>query len=42
MATMTRGCIYIDPDVWGSMEFQPFLNRLRDLSIQNSEEDKLY
>ena len=40
MATMTRGCIYIDPDTWGAMEFQPFLNRLRDLSIQNSEEDK--
>jgi hypothetical protein len=40
MATMTRGCIYIDPDAWGAMEFQPFLNRLRDLSIQNSEEDK--
>ncbi len=39
-ATMTRGCIYIDSHTWGALEFQPFLNRLRDLSIQNSEEDR--
>lgn len=40
VSTMTRGCIYIDPDAWGVMEFQSLLNRLRDLSIQNSEEDR--
>lgn len=39
-ATMTRGCIYIDRRAWGALEFQPFLKRLRDLSIQNSEEDR--
>ena len=40
MSTMTRGCIYIDPEAWGLMEFQPLLNRLRELSIHNSEEDR--
>jgi phenylpropionate dioxygenase-like ring-hydroxylating dioxygenase large terminal subunit len=39
-ATMTRGCIYIDKDKWGPLEFQPLLHRLRDLSIQNSIEDR--
>ncbi|MEN9495794.1 MAG: hypothetical protein RLZZ516_1983 [Cyanobacteriota bacterium] len=39
-ATMTRGCIYIDRHVWGALELQPLLNRLRDLSIQNSIEDR--
>lgn len=39
-ATMTRGCIYLDRRAWGALEFQPFLNGLRDLSIQNSKEDR--
>lgn len=39
-ATMTRGCLYIDSHTWGPLEFQPLLNRLRELSIHNSEEDR--
>lgn len=39
-STMTRGWLYLDPLIWGALEFGPILERLRDLSIHNSEEDR--